>query len=303
MNKNKMGFTLVELLGVIVILVIVAGVVVTSAFSLVKSHNNEEYSILISEFEQAVKAYLNDNYENYVVGKSFNTFAVKLLYDNNCSKNYIKIDDLVRSSYIKESSLVDPRDNSTISKDKYIEVYYNNSDMTINSVFSDSNTITCSNITYNNGSYIFNSSNNYVLFNNQLFRIIKINKDGSIRLFADSNIGDSVFGKDGTYSSSYVLSSLQYWFIYDISAYSKELVREASLSLISDTEYNSLNANTKTNDEIWILQSGTTGITNLKDESIDYLTQFAYIRPVIELKPSVIYVGGDGSISNPYVIR
>ena len=69
--KNK-GFTLVELLAVIIVMSVIAAIVVTSAYSIVKSNRDEQYDVLITEIKQAVRLYLNDNYENYVVGREFN---------------------------------------------------------------------------------------------------------------------------------------------------------------------------------------------------------------------------------------
>lgn len=303
--KNK-GFTLVELLAVIVIMAVIAAVVVTSAFSIVNSNKKEQYDVLISEIEHAVKLYLSDNYENYVVGRDYKYLSVKFLDDNSCAKIYIQLKDLVNANLIKESSLVDPKNDKNISIEKYVEVSYYNSDLTISSEFSDTVNASCSNsdVKYdiNSKNYSINAANNYVSLNNQLWRIIKINKDGSIRLLLDSNIGSSVFGKDGSYDSSYVLSSIQYWYIYEISSVAKELIRESSLSLLTNSEYGNLTQSIKENmGEFWIIDSDRTGLTTNGNK--EYNTYSSYVKPVIELKPSAIYVSGNGSYDSPYTVR
>lgn len=303
--KNK-GFTLVELLAVIIVMAVIATIIVTSAYSLVKSNRDEQYDVLLLEIKQAVKLYLNDNYENYVIGREPKSLSVKFLHDNSCDKTYIQLRDLVSADLIKEKALVDPRDNSSISLDKYVKVYYDKSDLTIDKEFSDTNNNVCDNasITYdtNTRKYSVFNDNNYVSLNNQIWRIFDINKDGSIRLILNGNIGSSVFGKDGAYNSSYVLANMQYWYIYEMSSSAKELIRESSLSLLTDIEYNKLTDNVKGTDEFWILNySDNTGVTTSNNKN--YNTYNSYIRPVIELKPTVIYVSGNGTIDSPYRVR
>ena len=147
-----------------------------------------------------------------------------------------------------------------------------------------------------------NTDNNYVSLNNQLWRIIGINKDGSIKLLLNDNIGNSVFGQNGSYTSSYVLTSMQYWYMYDVSESSKDLIKESSLSLLMNTEYSSLPNNIKGTDEFWLIDSNdNTGITTNGNK--DYNKYSSLIKPTIELKSNVIYVSGNGNISNPYTIR
>lgn len=304
---NKKGFTLVEILAVIIVMAVVATIVVTSAYSLVKSNNEEQYNVLISEIEQAVKLYLSDNYENYVVGRESKYLSVKFLRDNSCDKIYIKLSDLISANLIKEASLVDPRDNNNISKDKYVKVYYDrDGNLVIDKEFSDTASASCDStgITYdiNTKEYSIRDVNNYVSLNNQIWRIFDINKDGSMRLILDGNIGSSVFGKDGSYNSSYVLASMQYWYIYEMSRSAKNIVRESSLSLLTNVEYENLTNSVKGSDEFWILNySDNTGLTTSNNKN--YNTYSSYIRPVIELKPTATYVSGNGSASSPYTVR
>lgn len=303
--KNK-GFTLVELLAVIIIMMVIATIVITSAFSIVNSNKEEQYDVLITEVKQAVKLYLNDNYENYVVGKEFKYLSVRFLNDNSCSKIYIKLKDLVDSNLIKESSLVNPKDNKNISLEKYVEVYYKNSDLEISREFSDTSKPYCdnSNVVYDSNSknYYIGNTNKYVNLNNQIWKILSVNKDGSIKLLLNDNIGSSVFGQGGEYNSSYVLANMQYWYIYDVSSVAKELIKESSLSLLTDAEYNNLSNNIKGTDEFWIINSSNkTGLTTKGNK--DYNIYSSFIKPTIELKSTATYVSGDGSLSNPYTIR
>lgn len=296
---KKHGFTLIEMLAVIVILAIVATIIVTSAYSLVNSNKQEQFDVLIKELNQATKLYLDDNYENYVVGRESKYISVRYLDDMNCSSTYVQLSELVNANLIKASMLVDPRNNSNIAQTKYLKVFYSNSSVVIDDEFYESNTLSCTNFTYSNGNYSINNTNNYLSLNNMLFRIIKINKDGSLKVASDGDIGSSVFGKTGSYSESYVLSNIQYWYTYDVASVNKPLIRESSLSLLTEAEYNSLSY-LQTLDEVWLL-TGNTGVTN--SGNVSFNTYSAKIKVTFDINPNAIYVGGNGSQTSPYTIR
>ena len=62
-------------------------------------------------------------------------------------------------------------------------------------------------------SYYFRGKidNNYVSFANNIWRIVRINEDGTIRIIKASNIGTSVFGSNALYSGSTIETYLNNW--------------------------------------------------------------------------------------------
>lgn len=298
--KKKSGFTLVEMLAVIVVLAIITTIVVTSAYSLVKDNKNDQYNVLMKEIEQAAKIYLNDNYESNIVGRESKYLSVRLLIDNGCASTYVKISDLVEKGLLKKSDINDPRDNSSLY-DKYVRMYYDNSSLVIDNEVKDSAGEICSN--YNDGYYkIADQTKTFLRYNNQIWRILAINMDGSVRIILNDSIGSSVFGKDSTYQSSYVLANMQYWYLYDISSLSKNLIRSASLNLLSEAEYLTVK-NIVGTDEFWILDKTDSTKGKTTNGVVGNNTYSAAIKPVVEILPTAIYVSGTGTSDNPYTIR
>lgn len=305
----KKGFTLVEMLAVIMVLVVIVGVVVTSAFSLVNKNREEQYDVLVSEVLEAVKIYLNDNYENNIIGRESKYFSVKFFTDNLCSASYIQLKELVDSGLINKDSLIDTRTNTKIDINNYVKVYYDGASIAIDSEFGSESKGVCSEsstIVYNNSNYFVKTSNNYVSLNNQLYRIISINSDGSMRLILNGNIGSSVFGSSLVYEESYVLSSVQYWYIYNVTSAAKEVIKENAVSILTKSEYyylknnNLVNSNIGDYGEFWILD-GSNGVTT--NGGTNPSANNVLVRPVIEISSRAIYVSGDGSSTNPYTIR
>ena len=113
MNNNK-GFTLVELLAVIVILALIITIAVPAVTNIMSKTQNNAYCTRVSTFESSAKLWGKDHYDEISEGKCV------IEEDGNC---YIRIIDLVNSGYIKkdnkdatkeEDYVVDERDNTTL---------------------------------------------------------------------------------------------------------------------------------------------------------------------------------------------
>lgn len=110
-DMNRKGFTLVELLGALVILsliVTIGGVVITKTITSSKEKN---YQILVKNIKNAVEAYYQEcNYGNY--GDSGINSGI------TCSTS-ISLGDLLNYGYIspngKDKVLVNPKTNEDIS--------------------------------------------------------------------------------------------------------------------------------------------------------------------------------------------
>lgn len=182
-----------------------------------------------------------------------------------------------------------------------------------------------------NGNYVYKGANvdNYLLLNNMLFRIIKINGDKTIDIVSDEYINKvmwnetitdysnsnikkylnskvlSLFDKDNLVKTSYCSDK-----VYELSEIScEETNNEDYIRLLGINDYlNSLNDN-KTylnsgNEYDWLHNAGknnawhTTGsyISNSSPSNL------YGVRFVLTLKNSLTYSKGDGSELNPYII-
>ena len=182
--------------------------------------------------------------------------------------------------------------------------------------------------------YIFKGkvNNNYVLYSGQLFRIVKINEDKSIKIVTDDITTSLVWSYNTDYKKSYVkkyLEEVYYkslnnpdeyllessWCIDEID---KDVTKcknkiNSKIGLLTYNEYMEANANnsylninkywwtinTYKNNKVWyVFNEG--GVNNNSNDSNNY---YSYgVRPVINLKPSVNYIKGDGTKENPYII-
>ena len=180
-------------------------------------------------------------------------------------------------------------------------------------------------------------SNNYVLFANRVFRIIRINNDGSIKLVTDRNIASFMWGDADTYKNSNLYNWLdkredKHTGIYynTIPAadnflvktnYSEDILKDDKIVL--NNEENSDYITTLTIDD-YVISGGKNGYLNNgqiyhllglndskgtlyveEDGSIansDSLTSYG-VKAVITLKKNTISSYGDGSVDNPYTIK
>jgi hypothetical protein len=186
----------------------------------------------------------------------------------------------------------------------------------------------------NDNEYVFrgNIENNYVLYDNILYRIIKIEKNNNIKLIAEDSLTSLVWGYKSDYKSSYVKSWLNTKFknninneylvksetcidkIDDIGDYScNDKYNDDEVVLLSMEEYinaGGKNSYLKNNKTFWIVNAtsdneawsigelgGLSDIVNLND------TYKLYgVRPVITITGKTDIPNGEGTKENPYII-
>lgn len=214
------------------------------------------------------------------------------------------------------------------------------SDEQINNCLS-SHIINSSELSSNNGlvlnkdEYMYKGDvkNNYVKYSGELFRIIKINKDNSIKMITDDVITPIIWNyENNDFEGSYIDSWLSEFYtrlsnpdnyitednfcidkIDKNSDTCKKTVKR-KVGLITYQEYKDTGANKgflnigkyfwtingSKDDKVWyVFDEG-----GVSDNSNDGATYYSYgVRPVINLKPDVSFVGGDGTRENPYTIE
>lgn len=185
--------------------------------------------------------------------------------------------------------------------------------------------------TYNND-YIFKyrPKNNYVLYSGYLFRIVRINEDKSLKLVTDDIV--SSLSWQNNYKDSNIKSYLENEFYnklnnpdnyiletsWCIDAIDKKIdscqkTINSKIGLLSYNDYVLAAANNSflnINKYWWTINEYKDGkIWYIFDEgginnnSTDGINSYSYgIRPSINLKPSVEYISGTGSIDDPYII-
>ena len=173
---------------------------------------------------------------------------------------------------------------------------------------------------------------NYLQYSGLLWRIVEIN-DTSMKLISEDNLTSLVYGINTDYENSYIINWLNNGaFInglynkdefllssewcnenVDVNNYVCNNKIERYVGLLSTEEYlqaggknsylNNENywwtLNTTKENKVYYVQSEG----EIEDQSDTISTYHSYgVRPVIVLKSNVEYLGGDGSIKDPYVI-
>ncbi len=109
--KNKKGFTLVELLAVIVLLGVLIAIAVPSVLGISKKIKENMYDAKLKTIEVAAEAWADDNKSKC---DSLKTMSISQLI----GEGYLKADD-------KSGNILNPKDNVKIQNDsinKYVDV-------------------------------------------------------------------------------------------------------------------------------------------------------------------------------------
>lgn len=116
---NKKGFTLIEVLSVLVLLGIISAITVPTVNKIIKNAKNKLYDEQVAQIISASKKWGTDNID-----------AVGLEDDNV----FISINDLKKSGYLEKNDVIDPRSNEEMngcvmatfieSKKQYTYKYY-----------------------------------------------------------------------------------------------------------------------------------------------------------------------------------
>ena len=181
------------------------------------------------------------------------------------------------------------------------------------------------------GNYIYkgNVDNNYIKYNNMLWRIVRINSDKSIDIVLDDYISLLPWNKEvKSVKNSEIFKYLNNDFL---SYLDKDLLTTTSFCTDEIEELTKITCNSQDNDYYVKLLDVTNFLNSVKngksylvkDDEIMWLNDisnekvwhtngvnvsssdanaFYEIKPVIRLKETNLYKDGDGTISNPYVV-
>ncbi len=184
-----------------------------------------------------------------------------------------------------------------------------------------------------NGEYIFKGKvdNNYLEYNNLLYRVVKIYKDGSVEIVLEDGINSLYYDEENV---SYIKSDIHKYLndIYMDKLVDKEDVNKGPICLdmvnnienitCNDIDYSSYvkllmvgdYVNSILDGESYLNKDGeyyylgnnsSKGIWILNGENLSISdTKNAYkVRPVITLKNTSKYISGKGSLEEPFIIK
>ena len=186
--------------------------------------------------------------------------------------------------------------------------------------------------------FINDTDNNYILYSNLLWRIVKINEDNSITVISDSSLTSLAYGEYLDYENSYVnrwlnLSDEEYSGILENHLNKLETYLQKTTTCLDTVDELNNSDCLNTNNDNYISLLSTTDFVNIgskesyvvnneyfylsnsnSEKEIWYVdnegkittnkgTDIIGIKPVITIKSNIDYISGDGTKDNPYKIE
>lgn len=191
----------------------------------------------------------------------------------------------------------------------------------------------------NGNTYFINDSdNNYLLYSNLLWRIIKINSDNSITIISNSSLTSLAYGESLDYKDSYInkwlnTSDKLYSGILEKNLNNKETYLQKTTTCLDIVdELDNKECQKKSNDNYISLLSTSDFVNIGNKESYIINNEYFYlnnsnkekeiwyvdaegkvttskgkdiigVKPVITIKANIDYIFGDGKENNPYKIE
>lgn len=337
--KNKKGFTLIELIGVVTVLALIALIVYPTINTVIKNSKEKAYKDQVELVIKAAKQWGMDHSEELPDAGGTMTLSIATLLQNG---------------YITNDDVIDPRETGRslsgsiiirYASNQYIYEYSTETFKTAIATWLKENK--ASQLT--DGVYKGTNPDNYVNFNGEKWRIVKINSDDTVRIIRNETLTSNAWDSAGT--GSWTDSSLKRylnvtyynslkdsvylsngtWCIGTIGDNYCETSENAYVGLISANEYVEASANSSctlssvstcgtnnylklTNinyytitrggaegfDHVYMINNGT--LTNSYTSLPDMTKTKLAIRPVVNLKSTVKIVGGNGNSSDPFAL-
>lgn len=280
----KKGFTLVEILAVVVIL----GVISVIAYPII---TNMIENSKISAFDSSKKL---------IIKSAKNKYATDV---NSSGITTYKVLDLIKEGYISNGAK-NPITGEEYSTDTKILITNNDGD--INFYYIDGQTVSekikntkDSTVYINNDEYLFkgNSSKNYLSFNEEIYRIIKVDKYGYIYIINDAC--ETLNAKEEIMNT--IITSFNDKFNENLKA-----MIEKNAGLLTKNIYDSTLLDNKTyilgQKDIWVKEDNNVytidAVTGTKSD-----VKNACIKNVLILKNYLVVDTGDGTQFSPYIVN
>jgi len=341
--KNNKGFTLVELISILALIAIIATLSFQVVSTRIKKSKEKLRDTLYEEIEQAANKYLLDN-------PTIDKF--------HTSRLCIRISTLKDKGYLEKKEIKNPVNNESLS-DYYVLAYYDNDSKQYkydilqtqtctsdtSSIISD-DLVESKNLVVSSGqglyegqeSYVFKGANpdNYLRFNNKLWRIISIDKETkNVKIMSTTSVANGnqengiIEYLNASYDTSFSSSEKNFistnskWNtgVLDVDVnYNKTNVIKSlekqknsyyTVGLLSVSEYLDSFVGTSSylnGDKIYFLSNRTSDnkIWIVNQNSLNKVTLASAstynIYPVIYLNTNAKILGGSGTEQSPYKI-
>lgn len=131
MKLNKKGFTLVEVLAVIIILSVLMAIMIPTVNHIINKNDNDSYEKLKEGIVNATKVYISDNRYNITLSgpceNDDTELSIQQIGEALIDENGIRIKALIDKKYLKtkKGEIINPETKKTLIKEEsYIKVKY-----------------------------------------------------------------------------------------------------------------------------------------------------------------------------------
>lgn len=194
--------------------------------------------------------------------------------------NVITIRDLIEEKYLTGDE-INPSTNQKYDEDTRVIILTKNGELEDIFISGDlfRNVLSCKDICYI-------QDRNYLEFNNDTYRILKIDQEGNVYIYNDDIKKTKKDNIDNTIKNIY-------------NSYNKNSV----VNVVSLSEEDILKGNLSIEDNIVVKTNNGYKLYNIDTNSIeDINTKDVYVFPLIVLNKDTTYVLGDGSKFNPFIL-
>lgn len=199
---NKKAFTLAEVIAVVAILGLLLLLIAPAVINQIKSKNQDIDSVQKQMIKQAANLYLSDHQEDYP--NTNHCISTKTLIDEGkLTEEYVnskgkseKLNDSLKS--VKITIAENGTKNYSFYTQNNCQSQYSPSNILIPKIDSTEVSECDGNLEEDSieaGRYIYKGNNpcNYIKLGSDLYRIIAIEKDGSLKVITNSSIGNKSF--------------------------------------------------------------------------------------------------------------
>lgn len=312
MKKN--GFTLVELLGVVVLMGLITAAIVVPIINQVNKTKGKLDKASERLLFSSLEIYLSENADTYknVNGNSYYLTLEELKENGVLESDFLsKLENVDMSTQIKVS----------VSGNSYEYEIVDTPLMNIDGawdVLREAAVYADSLGHYNNGTYInewINQGDNpYVIYNNILWFMLAKNDDGTIKLVSNEYLTTitDVYSSSNFASESYALEWLNKYFISRLKG--SDIIKtvtwnngyEGKIGMISDNECYYLFGNSHFTAQNFLTLDGSRCVGADQEHnlaSVETATNYQNIKAVINVYASSVVTGGNGSYANPYILN
>lgn len=326
----KKGFTLIEMVAVVAILGLIVLIVYPAVNSMIRSARENAYNSQVAIIIKAAKEWGVDNASLLPEAGSDEKIYIYLTKQSDPNAYTL-------NGYLTNDDIVDPRDRNK-NLEGYVEVEFASNQYVYTYIDEPLTTNNLGNNIMNtqsvlkagSGIYKGSNANNYLEINDELWRIMSVNNDGSVKIIKNDSIGNLAFDENSgiNFENSTLYNYLNNNYYNTLKDLNLEKGNYGGVSsyvgIMSLSDYasasNDVNCTTGLEDACangnylaaYSMNNGSEYTLTSNGNNIDIISKGLVtngasnvqlgVRPIIVLSSSMSINGGSGTSMDPYTL-